>query len=76
MIALQYLVQQAIGEKVGNLLHNVGTFVAGMAVAFSRGWSMTLVLLAVVPIMAVLGLLFATVSLIHCALALRAADTT
>ena len=59
---MQYLVQQAMGEKVGNLLHNVGTFVAGMAVAFSRGWSMTLVLLAVVPIMAILGLLFATVS--------------
>ena len=54
--------QQAIGEKVGNLIHNVGTFLAGMAVAFSKGWSMTLVLLAVVPIMALLGLLFATVS--------------
>ena len=47
---------------MGNLIHNVGTFLAGMIVAFSKGWSMTLVLLAVVPIIAVLGLLFATVS--------------
>ena len=47
--------------QVGNLIHNLGTFVAGMAVAFSKGWSMTLVMLSVVPIMAVLGLLFATV---------------
>lgn len=60
--ALQVAVQAAIGEKVGNLIHNLGTFVAGIIVAFTKGWSMTLVMLAVVPFLALLGVLLATVT--------------
>lgn len=47
--------QLAISEKVGSFLHNVGTFVIGMAIAFWRGWDLTLIILAMVPILACVG---------------------
>lgn len=37
------MVQAAISEKVGAFLHHVSTFFVGFAIAFWRGWSMTLV---------------------------------
>lgn len=47
--------QLAISEKVGSFLMNVGTFVIGMAIAFWRGWDLTLIILAMVPILALVG---------------------
>ena len=35
--------QNAIGEKVGNTIHNAATFITGIIIAFIRGWSLTLV---------------------------------
>ena len=32
-------VQTALSDKLGNAVHHGSTFVAGMAVAFARGWS-------------------------------------
>jgi len=49
------LFQEAIGEKVGNFLHHTSTFVAGFAVGFINGWQLTLVILALTPLIAAAG---------------------
>ena len=61
---LQVAVQNAIGEKVGNTLHNAATFVTGIIIAFVRGYLLTFVMLALVPIMALLGFSFASVGVL------------
>uniref|UniRef100_A0ACD5VHV0 Uncharacterized protein n=1 Tax=Avena sativa TaxID=4498 RepID=A0ACD5VHV0_AVESA len=43
------LVQDAIGEKVGKFLQLVSTFISGFAVAFFKGWLLSLVMLAFIP---------------------------
>eukprot|EP01025_Chloroclados_australasicus_P040707 TRINITY_DN4266_c0_g1_i1.p1 TRINITY_DN4266_c0_g1~~TRINITY_DN4266_c0_g1_i1.p1 ORF type:complete len:1011 (+),score=131.92 TRINITY_DN4266_c0_g1_i1:85-3033(+) len=48
-------IQQAVSEKVGNTVHHLATFIGGMAVAFWRGWQLTLVILAVLPLIVVCG---------------------
>ncbi|KAK9810283.1 hypothetical protein WJX72_007941 [[Myrmecia] bisecta] len=52
-------IQNAIGEKVGNCQHHLATFIFGMAIAFWKGWSMTLVILAVTPLLAGAGAILA-----------------
>ena len=42
-------VQNAIGEKVGSLLMNIGQFVAAFIIAYTRGWSLALVCTAALP---------------------------
>ncbi|CAO2186505.1 unnamed protein product [Urochloa humidicola] len=44
------LVQDAISEKLGNLIHYMATFVAGFVVGFTAAWQLALVTLAVVPL--------------------------
>jgi len=48
-------VQTALSDKLGNAIHHGATFVAGMAVAFARGWSMALLMLATLPLVAAAG---------------------
>ena len=48
-------VQTALSDKLGNAIHHGATFVAGMAVAFARGWSMALMMLATLPLVAAAG---------------------
>jgi ATP-binding cassette, subfamily B (MDR/TAP), member 1 len=48
-------VQDAISEKLGNLVHYMATFVAGFVVGFRAAWQLALVTLAVVPLIAVIG---------------------
>ncbi|KAL4457545.1 hypothetical protein ABPG75_012410 [Micractinium tetrahymenae] len=48
-------IQQAIGDKVGMTVFNLSTALVGIIIAFSRGWDMTLVMLAVTPFLAVMG---------------------
>ncbi|KAM3306809.1 ABC transporter B family member 9 [Capsicum chacoense] len=43
------LLQEAMGEKVGNFIMNITTFIGGYIVSFIKGWLLTLVLLATVP---------------------------
>ena len=45
------LVQEAISEKFSLVLQKVATLIAGLGVAFSKGWQLTLVMLAVSPLM-------------------------
>eukprot|EP00850_Spirogloea_muscicola_P001069 SM000004S14939 [mRNA] locus=s4:296552:303781:- [translate_table: standard] len=49
------LIQEATGEKVGSCIRLMATFLAGFVVAFVRGWELTLVMLAVLPVLAVCG---------------------
>uniref|UniRef100_A0A0D9XAZ8 ABC transporter B family member 1 n=1 Tax=Leersia perrieri TaxID=77586 RepID=A0A0D9XAZ8_9ORYZ len=49
------LVQDAISEKLGNLIHYLATFVSGFVVGFTAAWQLALVTLAVVPLIAVIG---------------------
>lgn len=49
------IVQDAISEKLGNLIHYMATFVAGFVVGFTAAWQLALVTLTVVPLIAVIG---------------------
>ncbi|PNT72656.1 hypothetical protein BRADI_2g47410v3 [Brachypodium distachyon] len=49
------LVQDAIGEKVGKFLQLVASFLGGFAVAFVKGWLLSLVMLACIPPVVIAG---------------------
>ncbi|KFM27090.1 ABC transporter B family member 4 [Auxenochlorella protothecoides] len=53
-------IQSAIGDRMGRTLFNLFTAIIGIIVAFTRGWSMTLVMLAVTPLLMIAGFLIAT----------------
>ncbi|KAL1292815.1 hypothetical protein HN51_053374 [Arachis hypogaea] len=56
------LVQDALSEKAGNFLHYISRFVAGFAIGFARVWQISLVTLAIVPLIALAGGAYAYVS--------------
>ncbi|XP_058098927.1 ABC transporter B family member 13 isoform X3 [Magnolia sinica] len=49
------LVQDAIGDKTGHCLRYLAQFVVGFAVGFTTLWKLTLVTLAVIPLLVVAG---------------------
>ncbi|CAH2039117.1 unnamed protein product [Thlaspi arvense] len=49
------LIQDAMGEKVGKFIQLVATFVGGFALAFAKGWLLTLVMLTSIPLLAMAG---------------------
>ncbi|KAG6544499.1 hypothetical protein Mapa_014137 [Marchantia paleacea] len=49
------LIQDALGEKVGKLLQLSSTFFGGYVIAFIKSWKLTLVMLAIMPIIVVTG---------------------
>ncbi|KAL6650844.1 hypothetical protein ACP70R_009769 [Stipagrostis hirtigluma subsp. patula] len=53
------LVQDAIGEKVGNFIHYLATFLAGLLVGFIAAWRLALLSVAVIPAIAFAGGLYA-----------------
>ncbi|XP_057550281.1 ABC transporter B family member 11-like isoform X2 [Amaranthus tricolor] len=46
------LIQDALGEKVGQFIQLIATFIGGFVVAFVRGWLLTIVMLSVIPFLA------------------------
>ena len=50
--------QEAIGEKVSNLIMTIAMFIAGFIIAFIKGWLMTLVTLASLPAIGLGGYLY------------------
>eukprot|EP00891_Asterochloris_glomerata_P003655 jgi/Astpho2/3655/e_gw1.00059.3.1_t len=46
---------QNASEKNGNFMHHLATFVVGYIIAFTKGWDMTLVILALTPLLALAG---------------------
>ncbi|ONM13122.1 ABC transporter B family member 19 [Zea mays] len=53
------LVQDGIGEKVGNFMHYIATFLAGLVVGFVSAWRLALLSVAVIPAIAFAGGLYA-----------------
>lgn len=53
------LVQDAISEKVGNFIHYLSTFLAGLVVGFVAAWKLALLSVAVIPGIAFAGGLYA-----------------
>ncbi|XP_019165678.1 PREDICTED: ABC transporter B family member 9-like [Ipomoea nil] len=49
------LIQEAMGEKVGKFLQFTSTFVGGFAIAFSKGWLLSLVLSSSIPALVITG---------------------
>eukprot|EP00873_Tetraselmis_striata_P012568 jgi/Tetstr1/432832/TSEL_022182.t2 len=45
------LLETAMGEKVGTFIFSMSMCGAGLAIAFAKGWDLTLVMLAVLPLM-------------------------
>ena len=48
----------AIGQKVSTIIMTIGMFIAGFAIAFSKGWLMTLVVLCSLPAIGLSGWLY------------------
>ena len=44
-------VKEGTGDKLGLMLQNVATFLAGYAIAFVYSWKLTLVIMAVMPLL-------------------------
>ncbi|CAL2226471.1 unnamed protein product [Prunus armeniaca] len=49
------LIQEAMGEKVGSFIQLIATFVGGFAIAFIKGWLLTLVMLSSIPLLVLSG---------------------
>ncbi|WCJ23197.1 ABC transporter B family member 11 [Euphorbia peplus] len=49
------LVQEAMGDKVGNFIQMIASFAGGFAVAFVRGWLLTLAMLSLLPFIVISG---------------------
>ncbi|XP_028085814.1 ABC transporter B family member 11-like isoform X1 [Camellia sinensis] len=49
------LIQDSMGEKVGKFIQLLSTFLGGFVIAFVKGWLLTLVLLAPLPVLAIAG---------------------
>ncbi|CAL1611148.1 unnamed protein product [Knipowitschia caucasica] len=56
-----YKIQEGIGDKVGLLLQAFTTFVSSFVIGFIKGWKMTLVILAVSPVLGIAAGLFSKV---------------
>ncbi|XP_019439667.1 PREDICTED: ABC transporter B family member 9-like [Lupinus angustifolius] len=49
------LIQDAMGEKVGKFLQLLSSFIGGFMIAFTKGWQLTIVLLACIPCLVIVG---------------------
>ncbi|CAN1353018.1 ABC transporter B family member 4 [Linum perenne] len=56
-----FLIQDAMGEKVGKFLQLLATFFGGFAVAFIKGWRLSLVMLPAIPLLVIAGATMATI---------------
>lgn len=57
-----YKIQEGIGDKVGLLIQAYTTFIASFVIGFIKGWKLTLVILAVSPLLGISAALFSRVS--------------
>ncbi|XP_030639389.1 ATP-dependent translocase ABCB1 [Chanos chanos] len=56
-----YKINEGIGDKLGMLIQSLTTFLTGIIVGFIRGWKLTLVILAVSPLLGVSAAIIAKV---------------
>uniref|UniRef100_A0A3P8Q775 ATP-binding cassette, sub-family B (MDR/TAP), member 4 n=1 Tax=Astatotilapia calliptera TaxID=8154 RepID=A0A3P8Q775_ASTCA len=57
-----YKIQEGIGDKVGMLIQGFTSFVVSFIIGLSKGWKLTLVILAVSPVLGISAALFSMVS--------------
>lgn len=57
-----YKIQEGIGDKAGMLVQAFTTFVTSMVIGFTKGWKLTLVILAVSPALGISAALFSKVT--------------
>uniref|UniRef100_A0A3Q1EA68 ATP-binding cassette, sub-family B (MDR/TAP), member 4 n=1 Tax=Acanthochromis polyacanthus TaxID=80966 RepID=A0A3Q1EA68_9TELE len=56
-----YKIQEGIGDKTGMLIQGFTTFISSFVIGFTRGWKLTLVILAVSPVLGISAGLFSKV---------------
>ncbi|XP_067304664.1 ATP-binding cassette, sub-family B (MDR/TAP), member 4 [Pseudorasbora parva] len=56
-----YKINEGIGDKLGMLLMNLTTFFVGIIIGFVKGWKLTLVILAVSPLLGISAAIIAKV---------------
>uniref|UniRef100_A0AAX7UXY0 ABC-type xenobiotic transporter n=1 Tax=Astatotilapia calliptera TaxID=8154 RepID=A0AAX7UXY0_ASTCA len=56
-----YKIQEGIGDKVGMLIQGFTSFVVSFIIGLSKGWKLTLVILAVSPVLGISAALFSMV---------------
>lgn len=54
-------INEGIGDKIGIFFQSIATFLTGFIVGFTRGWKLTLVILAVSPVLGFSAALWAKV---------------
>ncbi|XP_058878458.1 ATP-dependent translocase ABCB1-like isoform X2 [Acipenser ruthenus] len=54
-------INEGIGDKIALLIQSVATFLAGFIVGFIEGWKLTLVILAISPVLGVAAALFSKI---------------
>lgn len=57
-----YKIQEGIGDKAGMLVQAFTTFFSSFIIGFTKGWKLTLVILAVSPALGVSAAVFSKVS--------------
>lgn len=65
-----YKIQEGIGDKVGMLIQSFSSFIAAFIIGFTRGWKLTLVILAVSPALGISAALFSKVKFVALSLCL------
>ena len=60
-------IQEGIGDKIANFFQWFSSFLAGFIIGFIYGWKLTLVIMAVSPLLVACGVIFMKVRLIVCA---------
>ncbi|CAL8290779.1 unnamed protein product [Merluccius merluccius] len=56
-----YKIQEGIGDKMGMLIQSLATFFVSFIIGFAKGWKLTLVILAISPLLGLSAALFSTV---------------
>ncbi|KAL7976562.1 hypothetical protein Chor_008511 [Crotalus horridus] len=52
-------INEGIGDKIGMLIHGISAFVSGFIVGFINGWKLTLVILAISPVLGICAAVWA-----------------
>lgn len=58
-----YKIQEGLGDKVGLLIQVYTTFIASFIIGFATGWELTLVLLAVSPLLGISAAVYSKVTI-------------
>ena len=62
-------IQEGIGDKLANFFQWFSTFVTGFLIGFVYGWKLTLVIIAVSPLLVTCGVIFSKVGATYAVMA-------